>query len=208
VSAWLNRLQQHKAIAIIRAHNANAAWEMALAAAAGGLKLLEIAWNIDYAESLIPKLQQELPDCRIGTGTVLDLAMAERAIASGCKFMFTPHVNSEIIKLCCAANVPIVAGALTPTEILHAWQLGATAIKVFPVKAVGGVEYISCLQPVLGEIPLIPTGGVMLEDVQDYIEAGAVAVGVSSHLFVPEAIAAGDWSTIIARSRFLTQQLH
>ncbi len=184
------------------------AWEMALAAAAGGLKLLEIAWDEGYAESLIPKLQQELPDCRIGTGTILDLAMAKRAIAIGCKFLFTPHVDPKIIECCCGAEVPIVAGALTPTEILRAWQAGASAVKVFPIKAIGGVEYISCLQPVLGDIPLIPTGGVTLENAQDYLAAGAVAVGVSSHLFLPEAIAAGDWATVMARSRFLTQQIH
>lgn len=207
VSAWLNLLQQHRVIAVIRANHVSIAREMALAAAAGGIKLMEITWNTDKAESLIPKLQQELPDCKIGTGTILNREMAERAIACGCKFLFTPHTDEVLIKTGLEANIPVVAGALTPTEILKAWNAGATAVKVFPIKVMGGAEYLECLQPVLADIPLIPTGGVNLDNAARFLKAGAIAVGISNCLFAPEAIAEGDWTTIISRSQALIQQL-
>jgi len=207
VNPWISLLQQHRIIAVIRADNAGIAREMALAAAAGGIKLIEIAWNTDRAESLIPKLQQELPDCKIGTGTILDLDNAERAIACGCSFLFTPHTNPDLIDKGVENNIPVIAGALTPTEIITAWQAGAAAIKVFPIKVIGGVDYLKCLQPVLRDIPLIPTGGVTLQNADQFLAAGAIAVGLSSHLFSPEAIAEDDWTTIIARSQALIQKI-
>jgi 2-dehydro-3-deoxyphosphogluconate aldolase/(4S)-4-hydroxy-2-oxoglutarate aldolase len=207
VTAWLSLLQQQRVIAVIRATNATVAREMALAAAAGGIKLMEITWNTDKAESLIPKLQQELPDCKIGTGTILNPEMAAKAIASGCSFIFTPHTSPEIINLGCAANVPVIAGALTPTEIVTAWQAGAAAVKVFPIKSVGGVSYLECLQPVLGDIPLIPTGGVNAANTSLFLQSGAIAVGISSDLFSPMAVATGDWTTVISKSQLLMQQV-
>ncbi len=207
MNSWLNLLQQHRIIAVIRADNVSIAREMALAAAAGGIKLIEIAWNTDRAESLIPKLQQELPDCKIGTGTVLDVDNAERAIACGCSFLFTPHINPELIAKVAENNIPVIAGALTPTEIVTAWQAGASAVKIFPIKVVGGVDYLKCLQPVLRDIPLIPTGGITIQNADQYLASGAIAVGISSHLFSPEAIAEDDWTTIIARSQTLIQKV-
>ena len=207
MNPWLSLLQQHRIIAVVRADNVSVAREMALAAAAGGIKLIEIAWNTDRAESLIPKLQQELPDCKIGTGTVLDINMAERAIACGCSFLFTPHTSPEIIIKGIEHNIPVIAGALTPTEIIAAWQAGAAAVKVFPIKIMGGVDYLQCLQPVLRDIPLIPTGGVTLQNADKFLEAGAIAVGISSDLFSSEAIVEDDWTTIIARSQALIQKV-
>ena len=207
VTPWLSLLQQHRIIAVIRADNVITAREMALAAAAGGIKLIEIAWNTDRAESLIPKLQQELPDCKIGTGTILDLDMAERAIACGCSFIFTPHTNPELIAKGVENNIPVIAGALTPTEIVTAWQAGAAAVKVFPIKVIGGVDYLQCLRPVLTDIPLIPTGGITIHNADQFLAAGAIAIGISSHLFSPEAIAEDDWATIIARSQTLIQKV-
>ncbi|MEI6331725.1 MAG: bifunctional 4-hydroxy-2-oxoglutarate aldolase/2-dehydro-3-deoxy-phosphogluconate aldolase [Pseudanabaena sp.] len=207
MNSWLNLLQQHRIIAVVRADNVGVAREMALASAAGGIKLIEIAWNTDRAESLIPKLQQELPDCKIGTGTVLDVGMAERAIDCGCKFLFTPHTNPELIAKGIEHNIPVIAGALTPTEIITAWQAGAAAVKVFPIKVMGGVDYLQCLQPVLRDIPLIPTGGVTLQNADKFLEAGAIAVGISSDLFSSEAVMEDDWTTIIARSQALIQKV-
>ena len=207
MNPWLSLLQQHRIIAIIRADNVTIAREMALAAAAGGIKLIEIAWNTDRAESLIPKLQQELPDCKIGTGTILDIESAERAMGCGCSFLFTPHTNLEIITKGIKNNIPVIAGALTPTEIVAAWQAGASAVKVFPIKIIGGVDYLQCLQPVLRYIPLIPTGGITIQNADKYLAAGAIAVGVSSNLFSLEAIAEDDWTAIILRSQMLIQKV-
>ncbi|MDX2256581.1 MAG: bifunctional 4-hydroxy-2-oxoglutarate aldolase/2-dehydro-3-deoxy-phosphogluconate aldolase [Pseudanabaenaceae cyanobacterium bins.39] len=207
MNPWLSLLQQHRLIAVIRSSSVVTAREMALAAAAGGIKLIEIAWNTDRAELLIPKLQQELPDCKIGTGTILDLDMADRAIACGCSFIFTPHTNLEIIGKGTEKNIPVIAGALTPTEIVAAWQAGAAAVKIFPIKVMGGLAYLQSLRPVLPEIPLIPTGGISIEDAARFLGAGAIAIGMSSQLFAAEAIAEDDWTTIIARSRQLMQNV-
>lgn len=207
MNPWLNLLQQHRIIAVIRADNVSNAREMALAAAAGGIKLIEIAWNTDRAESLIPKLQQELPDCKIGTGTILDIDSAERAIACGCSFLFTPHTSPDLIAKGLENNIPVIAGALTPTEIVTAWQAGAAAVKVFPIKIMGGVDYLQCLQPVLRDIPLVPTGGITIANVDKFLAAGAIAVGISSGLFSPEAIAEDDWTAIITRSQMLIQKV-
>ncbi len=198
---WISLLQQHRIIAVIRAHDPDTAYKMAIAAAAGGISIIEITWNTNNVHCLIPKLKQELPQCTIGTGTVLDLEMANRAIACGCEFIFTPHVNQSLIELVRAANIAIIPGALTPTEIMNAWQLGANAVKVFPVKMLGGADYIKCLQPVLADIPLIPTGGVTLENAITFLQAGAIAVGLSTDLFLPEAVSQGDWQKISDRAK-------
>ncbi len=207
MTAWLSLLQQQRVIAVIRATSSSIARESALAAAAGGIKLMEITWNTDNAESLIPKLQSELPDCKIGTGTILNLDMAAKAIASGCSFIFTPHTSVEIIEMGRAANVPVIAGALTPTEILTAWQAGAAAVKVFPIKSVGGVSYLQCLRPVLGDIPLIPTGGVTVENTRLFLQSGAIAVGISSDLFSPATVKEDDWTAVISKAQLLMQQV-
>jgi len=207
LSYWLSLLQLHRVIAVVRATDVDIARKMALAAAAGGIKLLEITWNTDGAASLIPQLQQELPECEIGTGTILNPKMAIASIECGVKFMFTPHFDRSLIQLGHAANIPVVPGALTPTEIVTAWQSGAAAVKVFPIKAVGGVEYLRCLRPVLGEIPLIPTGGVTLENAVSFLEAGAVGVGISGDLFDRLSIDTGNWSRITANARDLVDRI-
>jgi 2-dehydro-3-deoxyphosphogluconate aldolase / (4S)-4-hydroxy-2-oxoglutarate aldolase len=207
VTYWLSLLQLHRVIAVVRTTDADIARQMILAAAAGGIRLIEITWNSDRVETLIPQLQQELPQCWIGTGTILNPAMAKEAIACGAKFMFTPHVDRDLIAIGKAQNIPVIPGALTPTEILTAWQLGATVVKVFPIKTVGGVEYLNCLRPVLGEIPLLPTGGVTMANAIGFLQAGAIAVGISSDLFDKQAIATGNWAKITANAQFLVRQI-
>ena len=173
---------------------------MALAAAAGGIKLIEIAWNTDRAESLIPKLQQELPDCKIGTGTILDISMAERAITCGCSFLFTPHTNSEIIAKGIEHNIPVIAGALTPTEIITAWQAGAAAVKVFPARALGP-NFIKDVREPLPFLKLMPTGGIGIDNIAAYLQAGAFGVGVGGNLVDKQMVAARDWAGLYAKAQ-------
>lgn len=204
---WLSLLQLHRVIAVVRTTDADIARQMILAAAAGGIRLIEITWNSDRVETLIPQMQQELPQCWFGTGTILNPEMAESAIACGAKFMFTPHVDRDLIAIGKAQNIPVIPGALTPTEILTAWQLGAKVVKVFPIKTVGGVEYLNCLRPVLGEIPLLPTGGVTMANAIGFLQAGAIAVGISSDLFDKHAIDTGNWAKITANAQALVRQI-
>lgn len=205
--SWLTLLQQHRTIAVIRTSRLSLGCQMAQAIASGGMPLIEITWNSDRAPELISQLRRELPHCTIGTGTLLNLEQLQQAIEVGAQFLFTPHVNTTLIEAAVEAGVPIVPGALTPTEIVTAWDSGATCVKVFPIEAVGGANYIKSLQGPLGHIPLIPTGGVTLENAKEFIKAGAIAVGLSGDLFPKPLIAAQDWDAIAQRAKTLKQQL-
>ena len=204
---WLSQLKQHRAIAVVRATDWQIGRQMAQAVAAGGMKLIEVTWNSDRAAALIAQLRSELPDCLIGTGTLLNRDHVQTAIAAGAQFLFTPHVDVGLIQLALDREVPMVPGALSPTEIVTAWQAGASSVKVFPVQSLGGPDYIRNLQGPLGQIPLIPTGGVTIANAKTFLEAGAIAVGLAGHLFSRSAIATGDWDAIAAQARQLRQQL-
>jgi 2-dehydro-3-deoxyphosphogluconate aldolase / (4S)-4-hydroxy-2-oxoglutarate aldolase len=204
---WLVRLQASPIIAVIRSSNFQIGHKMAHAVAAGGIKSIEITANGDRPWELIELLKAELPECSIGTGTVLNLTDIKNAIACGAEYIFTPHVDRSLIQAAIAASIPIVPGALTPTEIITAWQAGATAVKVFPIQAVGGIDYLKVLQGPIGHIPLIPTGGVTVSNAPDFLAAGAVAVGLSGCLFPPDEIGGEDWISICNRARNLVAQL-
>ncbi|HLP87008.1 MAG TPA: bifunctional 4-hydroxy-2-oxoglutarate aldolase/2-dehydro-3-deoxy-phosphogluconate aldolase [Nostocaceae cyanobacterium] len=204
---WLSLLQQHRAIAVIRASEKQLGEKMALAVAAGGMRLIEITWNSDRPQELISQLSAKLPDCIIGTGTLFNVQQLEEAIACGARFLFTPHTDREMIRAAINKNIPIIPGALTPTEIMTAWHSGASCVKVFPVQAVGGINYLKSLQAPLGDIPLIPTGGVTVDNAQEFLQAGAVAVGLSSDLFPQAMIQTGNWEAIAQKTHNLLQKL-
>ncbi|TVP61332.1 MAG: bifunctional 4-hydroxy-2-oxoglutarate aldolase/2-dehydro-3-deoxy-phosphogluconate aldolase [Nodularia sp. (in: Bacteria)] len=204
---WLSQLQKHRAIAVIRASDMRLAQNMAMAAASGGMGLIEITWNSDRPGELISLLRAELPHCIIGTGTLFNVGQLQEAIASGAQFLFSPHVDSAMIQAAVKQDVPIIPGAMTPTEIITAWNQGASCVKVFPVQAVGGVNYIKSLQGPLGEIPLIPTGGVTLENAPEFIQAGAIAVGLSGQLFPEKLVTEGNWQAIASQANQLMQSV-
>jgi 2-dehydro-3-deoxyphosphogluconate aldolase / (4S)-4-hydroxy-2-oxoglutarate aldolase len=205
--SWLNLVRRERAIAVIRSTDLQIGKQMALAVAAGGIKLIEITANSDRPWELIELLKAELPDCSIGTGTILSLADVRNAIACGAAYMFTPHVDLSLIQAVTTAEIPIVPGALSPTEIITAWQAGATAVKVFPIQAVGGVSYLQVLQGPIGQIPLIPTGGVTVANAADFLAAGALAVGIAGSLFPPDEVARGDWHWIGQRASNLSRSI-
>jgi len=206
--SWLTVVKQQRAIAVIRAPQFELGRQMARAIAAGGMKLIEITWDSDRPAQLIQQLQLELPDCTIGTGTVLTLDQLQDAIAAEVAFVFTPHVNVDLIHLAVDREIPIIPGALTPTEIVTAWQAGASSVKVFPVQALGGADYIRSLQAPLGQIPLIPTGGVTFKTAQDLIDAGAVAIGLAGNLFPKAALHSQNWAAITRQASTLMKLLN
>lgn len=206
--SWLQVLQKERAIAVIRAQNWQEGCQMAQAVAAGGMKLIEITWNSDRPEKTINYLRSELPDCQIGSGTLLNLEQLEMAIASGAEFLFTPHIDLTLIETAVKANIPIIPGALSPTEIVTAWQAGANCVKVFPIQAVGGANYIRSLQGPLGNIPLIPTGGITLKNAKEFLQAGAIAVGLAGDLFPQTLISKADWQAISTNAKNLMQQIN
>lgn len=200
---WLTLLKQERVIAVIRTADFQIGIQLAQAVARGGIRLIEITWNSTHPTQLVRQLRQELPTCIIGAGTILNATQLQTALACGCQFVFSPHVNPTLIQLAVAAKTPIIPGALTPTEIVTAWELGASSVKVFPVSAMGGVTYLQAIQIPLAGIPLIPTGGITLENAKTFLDAGAVAVGLSSQLFPESLVTAKDWQGITQRTRHL-----
>lgn len=201
---WLALLGRHKAIAIIRAASLSQGVEMAKAAAAGGFRLIEVTWQSNsQPQQMAQAVQQSLPHCTVGAGSVLTQRDLDQAIAAAARFCFTPHTDPALIARATAQGVPMIAGAMTPTEIVTAWRAGAASVKVFPISALGGAAYIAGLQGPLGPIPLVPTGGVTSESAPELIEAGAIAVGLSTALFPKAEVQRGDWAAIEARSRYL-----
>jgi 2-dehydro-3-deoxyphosphogluconate aldolase / (4S)-4-hydroxy-2-oxoglutarate aldolase len=205
---WLQQLQQQRAIAVIRASTFELGWQMANAVAAGGIHFIEITWNSEQPTKLIRELRSHLPHCQIGAGTLLSSDHMQAAIEAGAQFLFTPHVNAELIQQAVTQELPIIPGALSPTEIVTAWQAGATCVKVFPIQVMGGAAYLECLQGPLGHIPLIPTGGVTLENAVTLLQAGAIAIGLSSSLFPKALLQAGEWQAISERTQAFLTSLH
>jgi 2-dehydro-3-deoxyphosphogluconate aldolase / (4S)-4-hydroxy-2-oxoglutarate aldolase len=139
----------------------------------------------------------------IGAGTVIDAETARACILAGAQFIVAPTTNADTIACCRRYSVPVLPGALTPTEVLAAWQAGADMVKVFPCSAVGGASYIKALKAPLPQVDLVPTGGVNLETAADFIKAGASALGLGADLVDLKALRAGQSSVVTERARKL-----
>ncbi len=204
---WLTALRQDKAIAILRASTLATGQAMAEAAVAGGLRWLEVTLNSDEPLTLVRSLRQRYPNCWVGVGTVRSAAELEQAIAAGAQYAFSPIFDPRILQTAQAAHLPWIPGALTPTEIFTAWSAGASAIKIFPVEALGGPRYIANLQGPLPDVLTIPTGGVTIDNATQFIAAGALAVGLGSSLFLNADVAAENWAAIAGYARQLHDRL-
>ncbi len=198
---------QHRAIGVIRAPEFELGLEMARCVATAGLKLIEITWNSDCPAQLLAQLREELPDCILGSGTITTLDQLTESVSAGAQFIFSPHTDPVLIHYANRLEIPIVPGALTPTEIIQAWQAGASSVKVFPINAMGGASYLRSLRAPLDGIPLIPTGGVTVENSAELLQSGAIAVGLSSELFVPKWVRDRDWEALGDRTKILMNQL-
>ncbi|WP_404783373.1 bifunctional 4-hydroxy-2-oxoglutarate aldolase/2-dehydro-3-deoxy-phosphogluconate aldolase [Altericista sp. CCNU0014] len=205
---WLNLLKLHRVIAVIRTDSVATGLAMAKAVADGGIRLIEATWNSDRPAALIDAIRTELPHCTIGCGTLLNRDHIKDAIAAGAEYGFMPHVDTALIGYGRDRDWPIHPGALTPTEMMTAWNAGASGVKVFPVAALGGCDYIRSLQGPLPHIPLIPTGGVTLDNAKDFLAAGAIAVGLAGELFPQSAILRQDWEAITRRSQQLARAIN
>lgn len=204
---WLQTLCTYRVIAVIRAETVEHGLNMALAAAAGGIHLIEVTWNSYQPVALLQAIQQALPHCTVGVGTILMEEDLRVAIATGAQFCFSPHTSMALLRQGRTVHVPTVAGAMTPTEILTAWDAGATSVKVFPIKTLGGAAYLKCLQGPLAHIPLIPSGGVTSENAADLLAAGAIAVAISSGLFTEENVQNQNWQAITQQAVRLLKKI-
>ncbi|MEB1806730.1 MAG: bifunctional 4-hydroxy-2-oxoglutarate aldolase/2-dehydro-3-deoxy-phosphogluconate aldolase [Bacillaceae bacterium] len=177
----LDKIKENGVVAIIRGADPENILHIAKALQEGGIQTLEITVETPKVMTLIELVRTEYPDLIVGAGTVLDPETARAAILAGSQFIFSPTVNEETIRLTKRYGVISIPGALTPTEILTAYEHGADVIKVFPAN-IYGPGYLKDVHGPLPHIPLMPTGGVDLHNVADYIQTGAVAVGLGGAL--------------------------
>jgi 2-dehydro-3-deoxyphosphogluconate aldolase / (4S)-4-hydroxy-2-oxoglutarate aldolase len=178
------------------------------AAFQGGLQAIEVTSNTAKAEAIIAAQCHRVPQGRLlGMGTVCHLDMAKRAVDAGAMFLVTPNTDAKVIDFAVAHNIPIVAGAFTPTEVYSAWQSGADWIKVFPCTQMGP-QYIRDLLGPFDKVPLVAVGGVTRENVGAFLRAGARAVGVGTSLFGSQAIAQKRPEDIVINVKSFLEHAH
>ncbi len=186
-------------VGIVRAGSPDAALQIAEACIAGGITALEVAFTTPDTLGVLRTLRERHgDDVLLGAGTVLDTETARAAILAGAQFIISPGVNVETIALCQRYQVLAMPGAMTPTEIVTALQAGADIVKVFPAEMFGPA-YIKALRAPLPQAPLMPTGGVTVDNLQEWFASGAVAVGIGGSLSGPGAT--GDYTAVTARAQ-------
>jgi len=198
----LQRIRDTGLIPVVRAESAELAMRAVEAIKAGGVDVLEVTMTVPGAIDVIAKLTSTFgTEVVIGAGTVLDPDTANKCIQAGAQFIVSPALNKETISFCRRNDVAVFPGALTPTEVVHAWNAGADAVKVFPAGAVGGANYLKALKAPLPQIELVPTGGVSLQTAADFIKAGAMALGVGADLVDTKALRENRDEVIAERAR-------
>jgi 2-dehydro-3-deoxyphosphogluconate aldolase/(4S)-4-hydroxy-2-oxoglutarate aldolase len=199
----LTRITRSGVVAVARFEDPEPLFEAARALLAGGVDVFEVTMTVPDALDVLRGISRRLaPDVVVGAGTVLDGETARSAILAGAQFVVAPTLQPDVIAVARRYGCVAVPGALSPTEILAAWEHGADVVKVFPA-GVGGPAYIRDVLAPLPQIPLMPTGGVTLENAADFISAGAVVVGLGSALVDSRLLAAGRFEVLTERAEHL-----
>lgn len=199
--AVLDRITSTGVIPVIRAQSADEAASAIAAIQKGGVSVLEITMTVPGAVELIREVARRATDALVGAGTVLDPKAARDCIDAGARFVVSPALNLDTIAACREAGVAVLPGALTPTEVVTAWNAGADLVKVFPANALGGPSYLKSLKAPLPQVGLVPTGGVNLQTAKDFIKAGAAALGVGADLVDLQALRRGEADLVTERAR-------
>ena len=189
-------------VPVVRAASAAEARLAAQAVCDGGIPIVEITMTVPGAVDVIRELRKSAPaSVLIGAGTVLDAEAARRCLDAGAQFLVSPGLNLPTIEFATRSGILMLAGALTPTEVITAWNAGSDFVKVFPCGQVGGAKYIKALKGPLPQIPLVPTGGVNLNTAAEFIEAGAAALGIGGELVQADALKSGKADVIVENAR-------
>src|ERR1051325_10181882 len=189
-------------VPVVRTSSAEGAIRAIEAMYPGGIRAAEITMTVPGAIRALEKVADQFGDkIVLGAGTVLDPETARACMLAGAEFFVTPSLRVSTIEMAKRYSKVICPGALTPTEVLAAWEAGADAVKVFPCGNVGGAKYIKALKGPFPQIEMIPTGGVNLDTVGDFLKAGACAVGVGGELVDAKCMKEGRWDTIETRAR-------
>jgi len=201
-SEVLKHIAETGVVPVVRAASADEAMRVVDAIKEGGISILEITMTVPGALAVIEEVAKRFGnEVMVGAGTVLDAETARACVLSGAQFIVSPALNLETIELCRRYSIAVMPGALTPTEVLAAWQAGADMVKVFPCNAMGGASYLKSLKAPFPQVELIPTGGVSLKTAADFIRAGASALGVGSDLVDTKAIRAGESEKVTQAAR-------
>lgn len=197
-----DKMMDEGLIPVIRVASASEAIDVANAIKEGGVSLIEITMSVQGAIDVIKELTAEYKgEIIMGAGTVLDPETGRAAVLAGAQFIVTPTLNLDLIQLAHRYSAVVVPGAMTPTEILTAWNAGADMVKVFPAAQLGGPAYIKALRGPLPQILLVPTGGVNLQNAGAFIRAGASALGAGGELVDKKAVKEKKFSIITENAR-------
>lgn len=201
----LSELKKEKILAIMRGLTRIEADRTAEALFMGGIRFMEVTMNTDGAADMIASWRKSYDkQAYIGAGTVIDLEQAKQAVAAGAQFIVSPNLDMEVIQYGLSQGVDVWPGTMTPTEIVQAWKAGAEAVKVFPMASLG-IDYFREIRAPLDQIPMIITGGVNRHNIQSFIQAGAAAVGMGSHLADKQLIKEGKFDQITEHARQLIE---
>lgn len=193
---------------VIRANSAETALAAADALIAAGFRLIEVTMTVPGAVEAIQELARRVKDrgqtdIIIGAGTVMSAVDARRCIEAGAAFVVSPSCETDIIRPCRDSGVVAIPAGLTPTEIVHAWRMGAHFVKVFPAGSLGGPAYIKALRGPLPDIPLWVSGMVTAKEATQYFQAGAQLIGLGSELLPAHLVAANDWAAVTQHAQHI-----
>ena len=196
------RIMEIGIVPVVRAASAREARMAADAVCEGGISIVEITMTVPGAVEVIRELTKSSSgDVLVGAGTVINVEAARQCLDAGAQFLVSPGLNLQVVQLAAAEGKLMMAGALTPTEIITAWEAGSDFVKVFPCGQVGGAKYIRALKGPLPQVPLVPTGGVNLATAAEFIEAGSAALGVGGELVQAEVLKSGKPEIIVENAR-------
>jgi 2-dehydro-3-deoxyphosphogluconate aldolase/(4S)-4-hydroxy-2-oxoglutarate aldolase len=200
------RLVDSGVVAVMRGADADTVIDVAQALNEGGVTAYEITADNPDAMDLIAEVSASFSEDEaiVGAGTVLDGSTARTAIMNGAEFVVGPNFDRDVVEVCNRYGTLVAPGILTPTEAVDAYEAGADLVKVFPA-SVMGPDHLKSIAGPLPQIPMMPTGGIDIDNVADYVEAGAVVVGAGSAIMDADAIAAGDFEAITETAREFTQ---
>jgi 2-dehydro-3-deoxyphosphogluconate aldolase/(4S)-4-hydroxy-2-oxoglutarate aldolase len=200
----LSRVLSSGVVAVLRASTGDVLLDVAEALLAGGVEAIEVTFTVPGAHRVIEQVAAKLGNrVLLGAGTVLDPETARIAILSGAEFIVGPSVNLEVIRLCRRYDKAVMPGALTPTEVVTAWEAGADIVKIFPSELTGP-GYLKALGGPLPQVRMMPTGGVNLDTAADFLRAGACALGIGGSLVEAKAVANHDMTRIETLARQYT----
>ncbi len=196
------RITEIGIVPVVRASSPEQAVLAAQAVCEGGIPIVEITMTVPGAVDVIRELRKTADSSvLIGAGTVLNSEMARRCVDAGAEFLVSPGLDIPTLEFAAREDKLMLAGALTPTEVITAWNAGSELVKVFPCGQLGGASYIKALKGPLPQVPMVPTGGVNLNTAGDFIKAGAAALGVGGELVQSDALKAGQPQTIVENAR-------